>query len=165
MSLKHSKNIAQIQSDFGKFRKQYPRFVGTMAVTFFKENFRRQGFVDSSLEKWKPRRSKNAQRRAILVKTGRLRRSIRITNANANTVKIGSDVPYAQIHNEGGTISGTVQVRKHKRKTRKGSTTVKSHSRKVSTKIPKRQFAGNSKGLNKRIERQTVRQLERILNR
>lgn len=166
MPLKHSITMAQIQQNFGKFRKSYPRFVGTIGVGFFKENFRRQGFVDTSLQKWQARRRKDAakNRRAILVKTGRLRRSIRITASSHQSVRIGTDVPYAKIHNEGGTINQTVKVRSHKRRTRKGSTTVKGHSRKVNTKIPKRQFAGNSAGLNKRIQRQTIQRLRNILN-
>lgn len=166
MPLKHTVRIANIQKDFGRFRKNYPRFAGTIGVSFFKDNFKKQGFINSSLEKWKPRKQKDSakNRRAILVKTGRLRRSIRITNTTSKSVSIGTSVPYAKIHNEGGEIKTSARIRSHKRRTKKGTTTVKAHNRNIKTKIPKRQFAGNSAGLNKRLHRQTIRRLAAILN-
>ena len=62
--------------------------------------------------------------------SGRLKKSIRRIRVTQNSVTIGTDVPYAQIHNEGGTIKKTVSV--------------KSHRRKMNTTIPQRQFIGES---------------------
>uniref|UniRef100_UPI001F46270F phage virion morphogenesis protein n=2 Tax=Flavobacteriaceae TaxID=49546 RepID=UPI001F46270F len=69
-------------------------------------------------------------------------------------VLIGTDVPYAQIHNEGGTIKATARVRAHSR-TRKGRNQpikVKAHTRQMNAKIPKRQFLGESAVLALRLE-------------
>ena len=70
-------------------------------------------------------------------------------------VYIGTDVPYAKAHNEGGEITKTVNVRSHSR-ARKGRTDkfkVKSYQRKMNLTLPKRQFIGDSAALAKRIER------------
>jgi len=83
-------------------------------------------------------------------------------------IVIHTSVPYAQIHNEGGTITKTASIRKYTRKggrvkahTRKGekvkshrreSAEVEAHSRKMNTKIPKRQFMGESKKVAKDLE-------------
>ena len=88
-----------------------------------------------------------------MVRSGRLKRSIRKMSEGDYFVYVGTDVPYAQIHNEGGEINKTVSVRTHSR-TRKGRTeTVKSHRRKMNIKMPKRQFLGDSNALVKRLER------------
>jgi phage gpG-like protein len=84
-----------------------PAKAGAVVVHHSLESFHDQGWTDSSLEPWSPRLSKNGKNtgRAILVQSGRLRRSIRVLTATADSVTVGTDVPYAQIHNEGGTIS------------------------------------------------------------
>ena len=59
-----------------------------------------------------------------------------------NGVRFTSAVPYAAIHNEGGT--GTKSVRQHTRTSRKGKQyTVRAHTRKFT--MPKRQFVGDGK--------------------
>lgn len=81
-------------------------------------------------------------------------------------IRIGTDVPYAQVHNEGGNGTITQNVRSHSRREhsrkacyrngRKVSAcrvkqhTVRPYSRQVQVNIPKRQFMGPSKALNKR---------------
>ena len=70
------------------------------AVNHFKGNFRAQGFVDSTIEKWQPRKKADPGR-AILVKSGRLRNSIRVTKKTVKEIRIGSDVVYAPVHNYG----------------------------------------------------------------
>ena len=166
------KNLFQVQKDFAAFQRRYPTFVGTIAVDFFKGSFRRQGFVDDGLERWKPRAKTPTDRRSrkkgkTLVRTGRLRRSIRITRKGSNYVVVGTDVPYARTHNEGGQVKASVTVGRHRRKahSRNGvrvpETTVRTHKRNVNFNMPKRQFMGNSKFLNRRI---TLRTAARITN-
>ena len=74
--------------------------IGTAAVNDAKENFRRQGFAGVP---WAPRKTdgKKDKGRAILVKTGHLRNSIRIVSIGSASVTIGTDIPYARIHTEG----------------------------------------------------------------
>lgn len=163
-------------------KKSLPKKAAALIVDFFKGRFQRQSWVDTTVEKWRPRkdRSKKNRGRAILVKTGRLRRSIRAVSVAAERVVIGSDVPYAQIHNEGGRIEGSQTVssytrRAHRRKgyTRNGKrvkasrvkeSTVKSHTRNVRTTIPRRQFLGDSAALKKRLEGMIIREINRALD-
>ena len=190
MPVQHSgKSIFQIQQEFNQFQRTLPQFIGTEAVNFFKFSFRRQGFVDKGgNKKWQKRKNsggKNAGR-AILTQSGRLRRSIRIVASGFSFVKVGTDVPYAQIHNEGGTIKGTVSVRAHERHVHRGDTIqeeytvkkgktkkrtiklqrvekVRAHTRTMNTTIPQRQFIGESDFLEKRLTAKIEAKLKDII--
>lgn len=155
-----------------------PRRAGTLAVNFSKERFRAQNWVDNITEPWKPRSAKTwrkkAERpgRAILVKRGRLRRSIRVISISATRIVIGTDVPYAQAHNDGFRGAVKQMVKKHTRRrygrisstnldTRKtssrrgvvGEITVKEHERTINQNIPRRRFLGSSAVLKSQLER------------
>ena len=100
----------------------------------FDRNFERKAFFS---QKWKPRADKFANG-SLLIVTGTLRRSIR-SNIDTNGVRFTSAVPYASIHNEGGT--GSLTVRAHNRRTPSGRITqVRAHQRKFY--MPQRQFIG-----------------------
>lgn len=144
--------------------KTFPSTAGQIAVNEFKENFRRQGWLDRTLEKWEKRVSKKDSGRAVLVLSGVLKRSIRVIRKAAGFVLTGTEVAYAAAHNEGAKIKGRFQVRTHSRKTPSGGvTTVASHVRDVDTELPRRQFIGESKTVIKKIERVLVLKLKRIL--
>lgn len=145
-----------------------PNEIAAVAVNFSKECFVSQSWLDTTKENWKQRKrdrlSKNGNKtknQTLLVQTGRLKRSIRKIKADESQIVIGTDVPYAQIHNEGGTINKSVAVKAHTVKshsrTRKGRKeqvkefTVRAHARKMNTTIPRRQFLGESYTLSKRI--------------
>jgi phage gpG-like protein len=118
--------------------------VGNTARVFFIDNFRKQGFDDKNVQKWKPRKVADKRAgRATLVKTGDLRRSIIRNPANraALTVKISTDLDYAKIHNEGlmGKAWG-----KHP------------------FKMPKRQFMGDSYNLNEKVKAVIVKRLDKV---
>jgi phage gpG-like protein len=107
--------------------------IGNSAKSFFVENFRKQGFDDKNVEKWQPRKKADKRAgRAILVKTGDLRRSIIRNPANraALSIKISTDLVYAARHNNG--LKG----------------------------MPKRQFMGDSYNLNERIKKIIVKRLD-----
>lgn len=150
--------------------KGLTRKAGAMIVDFFKESFRRQGWWDRNKEKWAERkdRKRKGKGRAILVRSGRLRRSIRVIHSTAGKVIVGTDVPYARIHNEGGEFMVTQNVSSHTRKAhgRKGYTTasgrkvrrgtvrehtVKAHGRTRKVGMPRRQFMGSSAALERRL--------------
>jgi phage gpG-like protein len=126
--------------------------IGNTAKNFFVENFRKQGFDDKTVQRWKPRkrttyktksgRIVNDTTRAILVKEGDLRRSIiRVPNRAALNVKIQTNLDYAKIHNEGlmGKAFG-----KHP------------------FKMPKRQFIGDSYNLNEKVKAVIVKRLDKV---
>ncbi|MDO9255422.1 MAG: phage virion morphogenesis protein [Bacteroidales bacterium] len=175
-------SFKQVALNFHKVRKQIPGVLGTIAVNYFKDSFRRQGWRDRSLKYW-PRRSKNFRKdngRAILVKSGRLRNSIRIEQAVFARTVVGTSVPYADAHNSG--VSRTVAVRSHQRHTyskvketyttRKGTTRsrtmrkvdgsyqVKAHSRKMN--LPQRQFMGDSKVMFMKFDKAVIQAVDKI---
>lgn len=142
-----------------------PNEIAATSVNFSKERFRDQAWLDKTKETWKPRSrsrqggSKRSQ--TLLVNTGRLKRGIRKVRADENLIIIGNDVPYAQIHNDGGIITGSAMVKQYTKKEheryRKGrkeivkSHKVSSHIRKLNIKIPSRKFLGNSYTLERRL--------------
>ncbi len=108
-------------------KRNIPVLVSNNSKNFFLQSFRNQGFTDNSLEKWQKRdnRSRRNSGRAILVDTGALRRSIKVSQSSFNKIVITSNLPYAAVHNYGLKAG-----------------------RGRGFKMPKRKFMGNSKKLN-----------------
>jgi phage virion morphogenesis protein len=108
-------------------KTKIPVLVSNNSKNFFLQSFRNQGFTDNSLEKWQKRdnRSRRNSGRAILVDTGALRRSIKVSQSSFNKIVITSNLPYASVHNYGLKAG-----------------------RGRGFKMPKRKFMGNSKKLN-----------------
>lgn len=137
----------KIYNDLKRFESELPRVVsemGAIGQNHFVKSFRNQGFEDSSVVKWQPRKREDRSRggfRAILVKTGALRRSIRKTRLGKYGVTLLSDLPYAKIHNEGGEGLAWGKYR---------------------FKMPKRQFMGYSRVMNSRIERMINRTVKKV---
>jgi Mu-like prophage protein gpG len=170
-------NISDFLRKVDAITKAYERMpdeVAAIAVKFSKERFREQGWLDESFHPWKPRkiyRKGKKRSQTLLVNTGRLKRSIRKLYANSKQIAIGTDVPYAELHNNGGVIKETVTVNEHtvKAHQRKASTrvragrteTVKAHSvkqhsvsthtRQMNLRIPARPFIGQSAALERQI--------------
>ncbi len=72
-------------------------------------------FIDQNWDgvPWRGRRAADrGKQRAILIKDGNLRDSIRFTSVG-NVAIINTDAAYAQIHNEGGEITVTVKMQKY----------------------------------------------------
>lgn len=137
-------SVKDWKRNFDLFKQKIPKAVGMIAVSVFKGNFVKQGFDG---KKWKDvqrripttktyRYASDAQRtKAILSgKTGRLMNGIHIASISADKVVISTDknISYAQYHNEG------------------------------TKKIPKRQFMGNSKELNQKIQKLIANELKKV---
>lgn len=145
-----ARKIQMAQIKLQKSLNDFVTIMGTDAKNHFVNSFRNQGFEDETIQKWKPRKRKSYRtrngrvvddtNRAILVKTGDLRRSIRVISRSYRTIVLGSDLPYAQIHNDG--LNG-LAYGKHP------------------FKMPKRQFIGHSKKL---IEQLRTKLDKRIVN-
>lgn len=99
----------------------------------FDRNFERKAFFG---DRWKPRRSEG--RGTLLLVTGTLRRSIR-SSVVGDGVRFTSQVPYATVHNEGGTIAQN--VRAHQRRRHGKTHDVRAHQRRIN--MPQRQFIGD----------------------
>lgn len=169
MPIKHQKNIAQIRSEFERFKKQLPIAIGGIAVRFFKDNFRRQGFLDKSLEPWKKR--KDGTTDGILSKSGNLRHSIRAIKTTEGSVVIGTYEKYAQIHNEGGIITQTPTPKQRKFFWAKYYASEKTNeawkgaalAKQIHITIPQRKFIGNSQTLDNEIDDYVLDELISIL--
>lgn len=139
---------------------ELPRDIGKIAEDHFRESFQNEGFTDETFVRWEEvqrrkeenqkivrnrktgkKSSKYSQKQRtspILTDTGDLGDSIR-WNGSTRNITIGSDLAYAQIHNEGGMAGRGNKV-----------------------KIPKRQFMGPSRQLDKKIEKKIIRGIDII---
>ena len=144
MSKSNKFNLKQSEQKARKALEAAIVDVGNTAKVFFVESFRKQGWDDKTVQKWKPRKKKTYRTRsgkvvddttrAILVKTGDLRRSIIRNPANraALTIKISTDLVYAARHNNG------------------------------LKNMPKRQFMGDSYNLNEKVKAVIVKRLDKV---
>jgi phage gpG-like protein len=174
-------NIRGTEQHFKQVLQTAPGMLGNIAVNFFLDRFRYQNWLGATTEPWQQRKRNKGRNagRAILIQSGRLRRSIRITKLSGLTVTIGSDAPYARVHNEG--FKGTVNVKAHTRNrygkfkegtgrfTKTGKERMKTVQRITSTgqvkaytrkmNLPRRQFMGQSPVLTTQLKRKLLAEL------
>jgi phage gpG-like protein len=125
---------------FQQVKAKLPLIVGNIALNHFLESFDKGGFTDSGFQKWKARKRED-RGRAILVKTGALRDALVIKGRpNFNRIVIGDYVPYAAVHNDG---------------LRAG--------RGKGFQMPKRQFVGDSKVMNRTAIRAIINQINKVM--
>ncbi|MDU1892745.1 MAG: hypothetical protein E6767_18855 [Dysgonomonas sp.] len=165
-----------------KILQQRPRMVAIESQKFFKDCFQKGGFTDEAFLSWKERLSPLGGKKVLIGKdnTMNLMQSIRVLEEGEERVRVGTDLVYAETHNEGAQITVTDKMKKFwwamyyefagkVRRTQNGRI---SQSRanlivnakaeycknmalmKVGSKvkIPKRQFIGESKTLMKQFE-------------
>jgi phage gpG-like protein len=162
-------SIDQINLWFDRFDQKFdafPHIIAETAVEYFQERFTQENWDGVA---WTRRKDKKPHR--LLMKSRNLFRSIHPSEVTPELVRIraGSpQVPYAQIHNEGGVIQKAARsetfVRNrytkgpkskafggmglYKKGTKAGKgLTFKAHA----VTMPKRQFMGVSAALNTRI--------------
>jgi len=133
---------------FKKQKRTLPVDLGKIAKNFFLDTFKRGGFTDFNFQRWIPRRKRLAKGRtsptlreaANLTKSGDLKRSIRVTSATFRLTRIATNLVYAAIHNFGlqGLAFG-----------------------KNPFKMPKREFMGNSKALEIKLERRIIKETDK----
>jgi phage gpG-like protein len=151
--------------------KNAARYAASESVKTFKESFVNQGFSDTSFVPWHKSLNPFAGKRT-LYKSGTLMQSIRKVEETIKRIVVESDTDYSEIHNSGGTITVTAQMKKFwwakyyelsgkvktttKGKMSRSQSNLKTNDKaefckrmalmKVGTKIkiPKDQFMGNS---------------------
>jgi phage gpG-like protein len=172
--------------------RKMPSIIATEAVNFSKERFVAGNWIDNTTEPWKRRKTKSKwgkkaenTGRAILVKTGKLKRSIRKIMVSDSTIIIGTDDPKARAHNDGfrgevkqhvksysraKTKRGITKRKELKRSTKiewgrvkTGETTVEAFDRTIRQNIPRRRFIGKSAALIQRLERVGTAELNRCI--
>lgn len=184
--------LQRVERHFRQVMQYAPGVLGNDAVNFFLDSFKKQGWLGNSFTPWPARKvvtkwgkTKRNKGRAILIDSGRLRRSIRITGASGGAVTIGTNVPYAKAHNEGLRLGFIQQVKAHERKKTKLGITkrkqlktrskltfgrvdtgarimVKAHTRRIDMRLPKRQFMGYSPYLDKALKRRLMAELMKV---
>lgn len=184
-------NFNDLESRYTEFLQKTVQEVAVTSEEFFKSRFDKGRDLDG-----KPYKDRNPDIRPgsrVLVGRGHLRNSIRIKQANLNAVIIQAGnrrVPYAQIHNEGGTIRVTQKMKryfwalhtKHKRKVKmkqngKPRASSRGNNKKAEfykamalkkagsvIKIPQRSFIGNSRALTRILESSINKRFEAFAN-
>ncbi|OFX62709.1 MAG: hypothetical protein A2066_18950 [Bacteroidetes bacterium GWB2_41_8] len=167
-----------------------PNEIAIIAVNFTKERFRDQAWLDKTREPWKERsRKREGKKRSqtLLVDKGRLKRSIRKVLVSPSLIIIGTDVPYAQVHNDGFKgvvrqnvksytrgltkfgVTGRKSLKRSTRiefgRVRTGTTTVRAHKRTIHQNIPARPFIGQSDALERRIFMHVYYKFEEIFKK
>jgi phage gpG-like protein len=100
---------------FEQVKKTLPEVLANDAQRFFMASFRKEGWDDGGIKPWEPRKNESSKDkgRNLLVKTGRLRRAVAnsLRGVTWGLIKFVVDVPYAIVHNEGGTFTRKQHVR------------------------------------------------------
>ena len=127
---------------FEKISRTLPKRVGNVAKNHFLESFDNEGFSDGSINsnpwakrKTSTKRDKTAGRRQLLIQSGALKRSIKVaSNPTFKKIAVGSyGIKYAERHNKG--LKG----------------------------MPKRQFIGKSRILDKKIKQMIRNEMKKLL--
>lgn len=135
-------NFEQKIKQFEKFKRTIPKRVGNIALNHFLESWDNEAFSDGSKgsDPWAKRKSKTkrdqtAGRRQLLIQSGSLKGSMRVRpGASFSQIAVGSyGIIYAERHNKG--LKG----------------------------MPKRQFVGKSKMLDRRIWQLINKEIRDIL--
>lgn len=148
-------------------RRHAPNIVAETATEYFRNSFRDKGWDGTPWQAAK----RDPGRGSLMVRSGALQASIRPSLVSPAQVRISGGsptVPYAKIHNEGGTITQTPTAKQRRflwameRQSNAGGGELGAYGRsaiakQLHIKIPKRQFMGHSPILNKKIiERLTL---------
>lgn len=121
-----------------------------MGTDFIQSNFDKQGFTDAAFEAWQPKKQSDTYN--ILKVTNELYKSINVSESSPERIVWQADAPYAEIHNNGGSL--TIPITRKARKffwymfkaTGKDKWKWMALSKKESFtfKMDKRQFMGDS---------------------
>lgn len=131
---------------FKRTKKTLPKIIGNDAKNFFLLNFRQGGFTDRSFKRWpqrfrrisRTRSSRTAKEPANLIKSGALRRGVRVIDARFDKISVGvKGIVYARRHNEGITD-------------------------KNGNEMPQRQYIGDSKKLTAKIEKRIFKEIDKV---
>jgi len=183
-------------------QRKMPVFVGRMAKDHYQDNFRKSGYVNKGLKKWKAAKrlssggeSAGANYGTLLSGRNHLFSSVNYA-PGAGRVRVFNDAPHAPTHNNGETVKPTVTPRmrrfawaKYYEATGKGKSAGKggkksknevpveenetakfwknfalTKKKKLSIKMPQRQFLGESAELNQKIIDKQEIEVRKIIN-
>lgn len=166
--------------------------VAVEAKKFFRESFVIGGFTDRSFSAWKQRISPLGGKKILIGKdnTMNLRNSIRTLELTPKIVRTGTELPYGEIHNSGGTITVTENMKKfwwaqyyefsgHIKKLKNGQSSRSKSNLLVNAKaeycrnmalmkvgkkikIPQRQFIGESHTLMGQLDEWLISEIDKM---
>ncbi|MDM1061932.1 phage virion morphogenesis protein [Empedobacter falsenii] len=169
--------ISKLQKKLADTIRILPPILANEAINFSLNSFDQEAWSGNSQEVWKKRKNPtkwgkpDETGRALLMKTGQLKRSIQVVREDIDNGIIyigagGADTPYARAHNFGFRGKVDQNVRAFTRKMKNGKTQqVKEHQRTIHQNIPKRQYIGGDKYspyLKARLRRASVLELKKI---
>lgn len=159
--------------DFGKIVKETQRdiriFAKVFALNWFIDSFKNEGFTDQTFEKWDDRVQPDYRPGGkILTSSGFLRDSLEAVEASKDEIDYGSNAPYAELHNEGGTITIPITAKSRKffwymyKKTteEKWKWMALTKKTEIKVKMPQRKFVGESELLMKELAENYFRIIE-----
>lgn len=173
-------------------RDELPRKAAVIAKNHFRQNFRDGGFTNDGLHEWKKtkRQKAGSPYKPLNSERNHLMDSIDAVG-EPGQVTVVNPVPYATIHNEGGTINTHPTVTPEMRRmawakaysiagVRKGEklpkelpeearkwqalALTKKQKLNIKVKIPQRRFIGESKELREKINKAIIDKLKEIGN-
>jgi len=128
--------IEKLPTEWGKFKKITPMGIANIILNWFVLGFiKGGGQTDASRGGWKPRKNNKDSGRPILVKTGKLFRDLRRRKTTFKEIIVGTSgkLPYDDAHNEG------------------------------IGHMPKREYIGESRELERAIEKHLDRQMNKLM--
>lgn len=187
-------SLKQVLRNVETLKRTLPVKLGNVTQRFFVDSFKKQGWdgptgntpggLASSgiFQPWKERKKKEARARNILVKSGRLRRAVAdsVRRNTWPTVMLMVDIPYAEIHNDGGTIRMPAREQVQSLKRSKGvlklarTRTEKQREKVVAQRkvkipayninIPQRRYMGDSPTLRKLQIKLIETEIDKVFN-
>lgn len=181
--------FARVRKNVAQLKKTLPTLLANQAQTFFVDSWKKQGWDDGTVDRWPKRQDtgKKSQGRAILVKSGKLRRAVgqSIRLKSFEKIQLVVALPYAAVHNDGyngmvrshtrarfskSTTSQFIglrqnkkgQLKEHHRRTtiyiQTGEVNVKAHT----MNMPKRQFMGDSATLRRKQKELIEQNIDKV---
>ena len=92
---------------YGEFLKQLPQIVADEIIDWVLDNFDSESYEGKD---WPMRKDRDGTR-ALLVKSGRGRRSIRVSEKTPSRVSVTTDLDYMIAHNDGAEITMNITAR------------------------------------------------------
>ena len=172
-------NQQKIDQAFERFNQRIreleqilPQVLANEAINDVIENFETESFNNTP---W-PKRKDKKDLRKLLVKSGILRRSPQVYGFRARGFTLGSDIPYASVHNNGEIVNKMARSETFTRnritkgikkgRFRKGVESGQGFSFKAySYKMPMRRFIGDSTKLRRRLYNAGQQEYLNIMNK
>lgn len=97
--------LDKVMKNVQRLKQTLPVLLANQAQTFFVASWKKQGWDDKSVQRWPKRQDQGpkSQGRAILVKSGKLRRAVgqSIRSKTFEKIQLVVALPYAAVHNDG----------------------------------------------------------------